>query len=189
MSEELQLDRLASLRAEDKSSSLNIGVFRGNASIAVFQGESKGPPPLKIPLGPRTSQSVIPHFLRQVAAGDPETRKEINFSSWNPETKKSEHLATLVIAKDDQNRPFIGITSPKLSGSVKAYIRIGLSYNLGDLSQAEQAKLAIEGMVKLFERDVPHAMTLTSFKRRPPGGGGGGGQQSSGGGSSSDMPF
>ena len=170
MSEELQLDRLASLRGEDKTSSIQIGVFRGNASIAVFQGEGKGPPPLKIPLGPRTSQTVIPHLLRQVAAGDPEVRKEITFTSWNSEAKKSEHLATMVLAKDEQNRAFMGISAPtKLSAPVKAFIRISLGYDLTSMSQPEQTKLAIEGMIRLFERDVPQAMTLTSFKRQPPG--------------------
>lgn len=187
MSEELQLDRLASLPSEDKNSSLSFGVFRGYASIAVFQGESKGPPPLKIPLGPRTSQTVIPHLLRQVAAGDPETRKEITFTSWDPETKKSNHLATMVIAKDDQNRPFIGINSSKLSAPVKAFIRISLLYDLSQLPQAEQNKLAIEGMIKLFERDIPHAMTLTSFKRQP--GAGQRRQQSSSSGGGDSIPF
>lgn len=187
MSEELQLDRLAMLRCEDKSSGINIGVFRGNASIAVFQGEAKGPPPLKIPLGPRTSQTVIPHLLRQVAAGEPETRKEINFTSWNSETKKSDHLATLVLAKDEQNRAVFGISSPKLSAPVKAFIRISLGYDLSQMSQPEQTKLAIEGMVKLFERDIPQAMTLTSFKRQP--GGGQRQQQSSSSSGGDSIPF
>lgn len=188
MSQELDFNKLVRLGADkDRESSLQLGVYRGMASIAIFQGQ--GAPKVKIPLGNRMSAYVIPAYLKQLKENaNPDFKVSLPITKFNPDTKKRDQVATVVFARDDKNVPFIGVSAPGIN-PVKFPIRVPLDFDLSQMTIVDQSKLALDAFIDVFTRHVPVAMALTSFKREfngnrgggNYGGGNAGGNQNAGG--------
>lgn len=191
MAEQQQLDfnNLHKFFADqDRDTTMQVSVWGGNASLAVFQGP--GAPKLKIPLSNKILVATIPAFLKKLKGmTDPGSQIKAAFTRFLREEKKRETFATLVFGRDDKGQAYIGVAGQGLSKPAKFIIRPPLDIDLAQMSVQEQSALAIDGLIQVFTSYVPVASMLTSFKRefggnRGGGGGYGGGGRSSGGGGS-----
>lgn len=157
----------------DKNVSLQIGVYMGGPSFAVFSGNG-GAPVKKIPFSNKMTWAAFPFFLEKLKTASPDTKFELPHATWDREAKKRVPNATLVFGRDDKNLPYIGVTGPGMSPA-KFLIRPGLDFDLSGLDVVSQSAIALDSLINVFRLHIPLAVANTSFKRDFRGGGQGGG--------------
>jgi hypothetical protein len=179
---ELNFDRIVNLNAEsDKKTSLNIGVWKGNASLTIF---ADGRQAVRIPLNRHALVSLEEGLSGILAAAQPSTKTSWAFNKWDNETKKSSQLGAVYIGRDDKALLYVGIQAPGIT-SLKFPIKTPISFDKGEnpLSDLHRSELGGRTLLKQLSTDIPFAILLTSEKRTDmrTGGNGGGGNGNNGG--------
>lgn len=172
MSDELDYGRMDTIYAStDKDVSLTFGVFKGNASVAMFK---KGNPrPLWKLTIERTVSEYMVACLNKLLKGTPDTKYELVHQEWLPEEKKIRVIATMTFGRDKENAPYIGVTGPDIPPS-KFPLKSGLKLDAGtSLDPIEVSNIKVKAMVKLLDVDLHQARLATSYKREFNGKGGG----------------
>jgi len=171
---DLNFDRLWSTNAErDKNTSIQIGVYRGNASIAIFSGTTGGAPKVKIPL-PKQFNILFREIFKMVRKGGPDTKITVPIQKWDPGTSKMVNTASVSFGLDAANIAYIGVVATG-QPAAKFPIRTDLKWDISTLSEINSNQLALDMFLAAMD-NVVHAVNLTSFKMDPssrPGGSGG----------------
>ena len=159
---ELSFDRIISINAEnDKNTSLNMGVWQGNASLTVFANRAQA---ARIPMS-RTFQVALASDLQKLLGGKPNDKNTFNFTKWDPDTKKSNPLGSVVVGRDDKAMIYIGVVSPGHS-PMKFVLKSPISFDKSEpMSDIQRSELATLTLIAQLTVDIPHAILLTSFKR------------------------
>lgn len=172
---ELDFGGIINLNADgDKATSLIIGVYQKNASLAVFSNKKMI---ARFPF-PRTFISMFKHKLEGVMKAAPGTKVNCVFSKYDNDTKKSSGIGNMIIGKDDKSIMYLGIQAPN-HPNMKFLMKTPLSFDLSDpMSDADRSLVAAQTIVDQLTIDIPNAISATSFKRDAGGFSSGGGSSS-----------
>jgi len=174
---EYDYNRMVSMTAEnDKNTSLQIGVWNGNATVTVFANRNQV---ARLPLN-RFGLVDLARQLRKILVGKPGDKYSWNFTKWDNETKKSHAIGSLVIGRDEKALIFFGVQAPGHAG-MKFVLKTTMSVDSSTpMSDVDKSDLAAETIIQQLTIDIPQAMVNTMFKRTDINGGRGGGSNSSG---------
>ena len=195
---DLDFNKLWTTNAEkDRETSLQIGVYRGRASMAIFSGKG-GAPKLKLTL-PRQHNIIFREIFDVIRKSGPDQKHTCTFLDWDPVVKKMKPIATCTFGSDASNQPYIGITAEGMEPT-KFPIRTDLKFDISQIPDINPSKIAINSFLAAMDNCV-NAMNLSNFKFDPSRAGGSSGRsgsysgprQSPAGGSPSgiedDIPF
>jgi hypothetical protein len=180
---DLNFDRSIQLNAEnDKNTSMQIGVWNGNASLTVFSNRQVV---VKVPMNRFFQVSLKQALDVLLSAGKPGDKRSWNFTKYDPDTKKSNPLASVFVGRDDKALFYVGITSPGHS-PMKFPIRLSMGMDTGTpMTEVERSELAAVTIAQQLHFDIPLQASLTNFKRTDMRGRDGG---NAGGGSLANEP-
>lgn len=181
--------RYLSLRAEkEKGTTLTFSAFRSeqmdnlSLSIAVFAEGSKGPV-FKENLNENwiAAMRVI---WKDILAKGKGNQKTLVINSWDREAKKAVKKGAITLGIDEQDVPFIGITSPNITKKFPMQTPFNPDISSLDLQASLTHEIAIEPLMVSF-RKFETASSLAGFSPAKRNGQQGGGYRGGSGGSGS----
>ncbi len=165
MPDELDHGNLIQLIADgDRETRMMMGVFRGNASLAVFANNKMQ---FRLPL----NRAALIHFgsdMQKILDAKPGEKFGTGFTKWNPESKKQDPLGTVYIGRDEKGLFYIGIAAVG-SSPIKFLVRTspGFDRTSEPMAETDRSLLAMRTLIQQLSQDLPMAMMLTSYKRQP----------------------
>jgi len=179
---DLTFDRMWSSTAErDKNTSMHIGVYRGNASIAIFSGTG-GPPQTRVPLA-KYFNVFFREAFKVVTKMGPDNKLTVPMTQWNRDAKKMEHVGAITFGIDASRIPYLGLVTPTMPAA-KFPIRFDMKMDVSAIPELNVNHLALESFLAAMD-NTANAINLTNFKRDPSARAGGGNRPGYGGGSNS----
>lgn len=175
---EFDFNKIISVNAEgDRATTLQIGVWGGNASLTVFSNKQIA---AKFALH-RDCITQMEDKLTEFLTAPPGAKVSIFFTKYDFDSKKSSNLGTMVIGKDDKQMFYFGVQAVGQPG-MKFVLKSPPSFDLAD-PMTDQAKslLAARSVINKLHLDIPMAITLTMHKREAGAGFGGGNRSAAGG--------
>lgn len=161
---DLDFNKLWTANADkDRNTSLQIGVYRGRASMAVFSGQGGGPK-VKLPL-PRQHNILFRRLFEVIRKSGPDVKLTCPILEWDQTTKKMKTLATCTFGSDAANQPYIGISADGIEPT-KFPIRSDIKWDTSQIPDINQASMAIDSFLAAMDSSVM-AMTLSNFKFDP----------------------
>ena len=163
-------NRMVNIGAEgDRSTSLSIGVYQGNASLVVFANKANV---ARFSLNRQRLVQIKEELISLITAA-PGTKTHVPFTKWDIDSKKSIPIGNLFIGKDDKSVIYFGVQTPG-HPPIKFSIKVGLGIDGAEpYTDAQKSVLAVKTIIDQFTTDIPYAMTLTSVKKNNVGGSGG----------------
>lgn len=161
---ELDFNRMISINSDgDKTISLSIGVYQGNASLVVFSNKQLA---AKFSF-PRSFITKLKLQMISLISAAPGTKVNFTFSKWDADAKKSITIGNLIVGKDDKSILFFGVQVPN-HPSMKFPMKSQISFDLSEpMSDPDRSVLAAQTIIDQLATDIPMALQLTSFKRDP----------------------
>ena len=162
---ELDFSRIVTINADgDKTTSLVIGVFKGNVSITIWTRSNNAGPVVKIPL-PRSALTHIKECLQKILTGSPGSKIGTSFTKWDNETKKSSPLGVLHVGRDDKAHICLAVQAPSFP-SMKFTLKTPGSFDSSEpLTDVQRSELSARTLIDQLNTDIPVAIALTSEKR------------------------
>lgn len=175
---ELDYNNIININADgDRSTSLKVGVWQGNASISVWANSSQ----VVRFSTPRTFQVLLREALEKLLVGKPGEKYPFTFNKWDQDTKKSVPLGSLQVGRDDKAMFYFGVQTTG-HPPMKFVLKAPISFDTADpMSDVQRSELAAKTVVEQLKTDIALAIANTSVKRQPPGGGARGGGHGGGG--------
>jgi hypothetical protein len=120
---ELNFDRIVQYNADgDRTTTLQIGVYMGYASLTVFANRAVV---AKFPLH-RSFLTLLKKGLAQILAGKPGEKMRYAITKYDMENKKNIPTGDLFVGKDDKSIMFLGVSVPN-HASMKFLMRPPMS--------------------------------------------------------------
>lgn len=180
---DLSFDRIVSYTSEgDKNTVFQLGVYMGYASITVWANRSQV---AKFALS-RARLVLLKQYTQAAISGKPNEKFGINFTKFDPDSKKWNQIGSLYIGRDDRALIYLVVMSAG-HPAMKFPVKTELSFDTTDpMTDIRRSEIAAATLVEQLTVDIPTAMMLSNVKRDniPRSGG-----QQSGGGDSSGFSF
>jgi len=161
--------------------SLNLSVFKGTISFAVFT-KGGGKPPIKINVTPYLYE-VLKSAFNKIRKAAPETKIPVKKEKFNPETKQWALEWVLTFSKDAEMLYHVTLTNCLDGNRTFDFVfrgTGGISIGSDPMSNADKSAFAFETMIEWFERTML-AVIWTDEKYDPNRHGGNGGGNYNGG--------
>lgn len=180
---EQDFSRMFSVNAEgDRETRMQIGVYKGNAQMAIFKGV--GAPVVSVKLGQDMQMTgIIARLLREAIRMSPGTSDRMDITRWIQEESKSVPEQSLTIGRDEKGIIHITVSAPNFEAK-KFPIRLPFKVNIASKKDfADQSAMAAAVLSEdILLKAIPNAMVASNEKRDFKGGQGGGNRGGSGGG-------
>jgi hypothetical protein len=161
---ELDFGKMYSWYAQDnKDISAVLGVFKGNASITVWNNKSIA---LRIPLGP-FHQVYLRSNLEKAFRLGPDQKTVGTFTKFDPKERKSSVVATVVFGRDSKNLLYIAMGAPGFQ-STKFLFRLPMSIDPPE-NEVEGSELAAKTFISVLSDRLPIAQSLSCVARKDDG--------------------
>jgi hypothetical protein len=179
---EYDYNRIVSVNAEnDKNTTLQMGVWNGNATITVFSNRNQV---ARLPMSPFFLVDMA-RQVRKILVGKPGDKYSWNFTKWDNEAKKSHPVGSLAVGRDDRALIYLAVLVTGHPG-MKFVMKTPISFDSSTpMSDVERSELAAETLIQWLTFYMPQAIINTMYKRtdiggnRSGGGNGGSGQSDS----------
>jgi hypothetical protein len=164
---EYDYNRIVSVNAEnDKNTSLQMGVWNGNATITVFSNRNQV---ARLPMN-RFFLVDMTRQIRKLLIGKPGDKYSWGFTKWDNEAKKSHPVGSLVVGRDDKALIYLGV---QVTGHppMKFLLKTPISFDSSTpMSEVDRSDLAAETLIQQLTVDIPQAIINTTYKRTDIGG-------------------